>query len=303
MYANYDCDVSCTNIFEDLVNLLSKSAFLVNSPLSATHVLALEGLVAMINGISERIGGEVTVIEHTMSDHEPFWKVTCENYENPDHWVPYIQKKKHMKKKLMVGADHFNRDPKKGLQFLQGMHMLPDTLDPISVAYFLRLPGEAQKIQIFVEVFSERYYHQSPDILANKDAALLLSYSLILLNTDQHNAQVKRKMSEEDFIRNNRRINGGIDLPREYLSEIFHSICENEIKMTPARGAGISVRCYSNSQVGAVGLSQTRHKPGQSPVVPGIPGPNPVRPGSNPVRPEPNPDQTCLLFEHPENHG
>ncbi|GJU07381.1 ARF guanine-nucleotide exchange factor GNOM-like protein [Tanacetum coccineum] len=297
MYANYDCDISCSNIFEDLVNLLSKSAFPVNSPLSATHVLALEGLVAMINGISERIGGEVTVIEHTMSDHEPFWKVTCENYENPDHWVPYIQKKKHMKKKLMVGADHFNRDPKKGLQFLQGMHMLPDTLDPVSVAYFLRyttgldknligdylgnhdqfcvnvlqefaktfdfqdmnldialrvfletfrLPGEAQKIQRFVEAFSERYYHQSPDILANKDAALLLSYSLILLNTDQHNAQVKRKMSEEDFIRNNRRINGGIDLPREYLSEIFHSICENEIKMTPARGAGSPAMTHDN---------------------------------------------------------
>ncbi|KAI3808657.1 hypothetical protein L1987_24614 [Smallanthus sonchifolius] len=300
MYANYDCDISCSNIFEDLVNLLSKSAFPVNSPLSAIHVLALEGLVAMINGMTERIGGEVPILDYAMSDledHEPFWKVKCESYEKPDYWVPYIHKMKHMKKKLMVGADHFNRDPKKGLQFLQGMHILPNTLDPVSVACFLRytigldknlvgnylgnhdpfcvdvlqefaktfdfqemnldtalrvfletfrLPGESQKIQRVVEAFSERYYQQSLDILANKDAALLLSYSLILLNTDQHNLQVKRKMTEEDFIRNNRRINGGNDLPREYLSELYHSICENEIRMIPVQGSDLPTLIHDN---------------------------------------------------------
>ncbi|KAI3722422.1 hypothetical protein L2E82_33460 [Cichorium intybus] len=294
MYANYDCDISCSNIFEDLVNLLSKSAFPVNSPLTAIHILALEGLVAMTNGISENITGvcEVQILENAILDleNEPFWKVKCENYESTDSWVPYIHKTKHMKQKLAVGADHFNVDPKKGLEFLQGMRMLPDTLDPVSVACFLRyttgldknlvgdylgnhdrfnvdvlqefaktfdfhdmnldialrvfletfrLPGEAQKIQRFVEAFAEQFYHHSPDIFANKDAALLLSYSLILLNTDRHSPQVKRKMTEEDFIRNNRRINGGNDLPREYLSELYSSICENEIRMTPAQGAGV----------------------------------------------------------------
>ncbi|XP_071735086.1 ARF guanine-nucleotide exchange factor GNOM-like [Rutidosis leptorrhynchoides] len=297
MYANYDCDISCSNIFEDLVNLLSKSAFPVNSPLSAIHVLALEGLISMINGMSDKMGSEVPVLEPDLEDDELFWKVKCENYENPDFWVPYIRKKKHMKKKLMVGADHFNRNPEKGLQFLQGMRMLPDTLDPVNVACFLRytigldknrvgdylgnhdqfcvdvlqefaktfdfqdmnldialrvfletfrLPGEAQKIQRVVEAFSEQYYQQSPDTLANKDAALLLSYSLILLNTDQHNAQVKKKMTEEDFIRNNRRINGGNDLPREYLSELYHSISENEIRMTPVQGASLPTMTHDS---------------------------------------------------------
>ena len=41
--------------------------------------------------------------------------------------------------------------------------------------------------------------------------------------TDQHNPQFK-KMTEEEFIRNNRAINAGKDLPREYLSELFQSI-------------------------------------------------------------------------------
>lgn len=290
MYANYDCDISCSNVFEDLANLLSKSAFPVNSPLSAIHVLALEGLIAMVSGMAESVSNEVPVLEmdaSTIEDHEPFWNVKCGNYENPDCWVPYIHKTKHVKKKLMIGADHFNRDPKKGFQFLQAMSLLPDRLDPISVACFLRytsgldknlvgdylgnhdqfcvdvlqefaktfdfqemnldialrvfletfrLPGESQKIQRVVEAFAERYYEQAPHILANKDAALLLSYSLIMLNTDQHNSQVKKKMTEEDFIRNNRLINGGNDLPREYLSELYHSICDNEIRMTPEQG-------------------------------------------------------------------
>ncbi|GJW02818.1 ARF guanine-nucleotide exchange factor GNOM [Tanacetum coccineum] len=52
-----------------------------------------------------------------------------------------------------------------------------------------RLLGESQKIHRVLEAFSERYYEQSPQILANKDVALLLSYSLIMLNTHQYNVQ------------------------------------------------------------------------------------------------------------------
>ncbi|XP_028804972.1 ARF guanine-nucleotide exchange factor GNL2-like [Neltuma alba] len=93
-----------------------------------------------------------------------------------------------------------------------------------------RLPGESQKIQRVLEAFSERFYdQQSADIFASKDTVLILSYSLIMLNTDQHNPQVKKKMTEEDFIKNNRAINEGQDLPREFLSELYHSILSNPL--------------------------------------------------------------------------
>ncbi|KAH7537156.1 ARF guanine-nucleotide exchange factor GNOM [Ziziphus jujuba] len=292
MYANLDCDITCSNVFEDLANLLSKSAFPVNCPLSSMHILALDGLIAVIQGMAERVsngsaGSEYTPV--TLEEYTPFWMVKCDNYNDPDHWVLFVRRRKYIKRRLMIGADHFNRDPKKGLEFLQGTHLLPDKLDPQSVACFFRytsgldknlvgdflgnhdefcvqvlhefagtfdfqdmnldtalrlfletfrLPGESQKIQRVLEAFSERYYEQSPHILVNKDAALLLSYSLIMLNTDQHNVQVKKKMTEEDFIRNNRHINGGNDLPREFLSELYHSICKNEIRTIPEQGAG-----------------------------------------------------------------
>ncbi|KAG9447060.1 hypothetical protein H6P81_013188 [Aristolochia fimbriata] len=294
MYANLDCDITCSNVFEDLANLLSRSAFPVNSPLSAMHVLALDGLIAVIQGMAERIASGSPAQEHNhmeLEEYSPFWTVKCDNYSDPNHWVGFVRRRKYIKGRLAIGADHFNRDPKKGLEFLQGNHLLPDKLDPQSVACFFRytagldknlvgdflgnhdefcvqvlhefagtfdfqdmnldtalrlfletfrLPGESQKIQRVLEAFSERYYEQSPQILANKDAALLLSYSLIMLNTDQHNVQVKKKMTEEDFIRNNRRINGGSDLPREFLSELYHSICKNEIRTIPEQGAGFA---------------------------------------------------------------
>ncbi|KAL2929256.1 ARF guanine-nucleotide exchange factor GNL2 [Bienertia sinuspersici] len=93
-----------------------------------------------------------------------------------------------------------------------------------------RLPGESQKIHRILEAFSEKFFNQqSSEVFETKDAVFVLCYSLIMLNTDQHNPQVKKKMTEEEFIRNNRAINNGKDLPREYLSELFQSISNHAI--------------------------------------------------------------------------
>ncbi|CAI0584733.1 unnamed protein product [Linum tenue] len=304
MYANFDCDIACSNVFEDIANLLSKSSFPVNGPLSAMHVVALDGMTSMIQGIADRLGSDMSVSEVAATEDDKrfkaFWTIKCENFADPNVWIPFVQKMRNIKQRLMVGANQFNQNPKKGLDFLQQTYLLPDKLDPQSVASLFRytscldktligdflgnhdefcihvlhefartfdfegmnldtalrlflgtfrLPGESQKIQRVLEAFAERYYEQSPDILANKDAALLLSYSLIMLNTDQHNVQVKKKMTKEDFVRNNRHINDGKDLPREYLLELYGSICENEIQLIPEQVAGfplMTAGCWVN---------------------------------------------------------
>ena len=53
-----------------------------------------------------------------------------------------------------------------------------------------RLPGEAQKINRIMETFGAHYHAQCPDIFRNADAVYVLAYSVIILNTDQHNNQV-----------------------------------------------------------------------------------------------------------------
>lgn len=55
-----------------------------------------------------------------------------------------------------------------------------------------RLPGEAQKIARVLEAFGHEYHKQCPDIFYNSDVVYVLSYSVIMLNTDQHNTQARR---------------------------------------------------------------------------------------------------------------
>ncbi|MED6170939.1 Brefeldin A-inhibited guanine nucleotide-exchange protein 2 [Stylosanthes scabra] len=94
-----------------------------------------------------------------------------------------------------------------------------------------RLPGEAQKIDRIMEKFAERYCKCNPKAFSSAETAYVLAYSVILLNTDAHNPMVKNKMSVEDFIRNNRGIDDGKDLPQEYLRSLFERISRSEIKM------------------------------------------------------------------------
>eukprot|EP01052_Picozoa_sp_SAG31_P013077 SAG31_NODE_779_length_12158_cov_8.740194_2_plen_1289_part_00 len=99
-----------------------------------------------------------------------------------------------------------------------------------------RLPGEAQKIDRIMEAFAKRYFEHGgcSDLFASSDGAYVLAFSLIMLNTNQHNPQIKasQRMSLEDFLKNNREINDGKDFPVDFMNQLYKSINDNEIKMT-----------------------------------------------------------------------
>lgn len=123
---------------------------------------------------------------------------------------------------------------------LKVMHSYVDALDFTEMEFdeairkFLsgfRLPGEAQKIDRLMEKFAERFVCCNPESFKSADVAYVLAYSVIMLNTDAHNTQVKNKMSKADFLRNNRGINDGGDLPQEFMEALYDRIVTNEIKM------------------------------------------------------------------------
>ncbi|WEW57031.1 guanine nucleotide exchange protein for ADP-robosylation factor [Emydomyces testavorans] len=95
-----------------------------------------------------------------------------------------------------------------------------------------RLPGESQKIDRFMLKFAERYLTGNPKAFATADDPYVLAYSVILLNTDLHSSKLKRKMSKEEFIRNNRDLQ---DVPHEYLAGIYDEIALNEIVLFSER--------------------------------------------------------------------
>ncbi|KAK9130825.1 hypothetical protein Sjap_011312 [Stephania japonica] len=296
MFVNYDCDPLCRNVFEDVGRLLCKKAFPTsNSPLSSIQRQAFEGLLITIHSIADSINednGNSDSIESypiVISEYKPFWIAEKKNDENLQPWIESLRVRRAQKRKIAIAGDHFNRDEKKGLDYLKIASLNPNPPDAKTLAYFyrftpgldknkigdflgdpddfnlqvlkeftdtfeffgmildnalrtyleaFRLPGESQKIQRILEAFSERFYdQQATEIFVNKDAVFVLCYSLIMLNTDQHNPQVKKKMTEEEFIRNNRAINDGKDLPRENLSELFQSISNNAITIFGQSGS------------------------------------------------------------------
>lgn len=124
-----------------------------------------------------------------------------------------------------------------------------------------RLPGEAQKIDRLMEKFAARYHElnkkfanmeptdmqkslsaakqrqrNGQKLLSNyyfesADTVYVLAFSIIMLATDLHSAQVKKKMTKENYINMNRGINENKDLPREFLETIFDQVAESEIKV------------------------------------------------------------------------
>ncbi|UKZ86187.1 uncharacterized protein TrAFT101_002025 [Trichoderma asperellum] len=98
-----------------------------------------------------------------------------------------------------------------------------------------RLPGEAQKIDRFMLKFAERYVLGNPNAFANADTAYVLAYSVILLNTDLHSSKIAKRMTKEEFIRNNAGINDNSDLPHEYQISIYEEIASNEIVLKSER--------------------------------------------------------------------
>ncbi|KAI6713481.1 hypothetical protein JHW43_003959 [Diplocarpon mali] len=146
------------------------------------------------------------------------------------------------------------------------MHAFVDTMDFTkrrfvdALRQFLqsfRLPGESQKIDRFMLKFANRYVTGNPNAFANADTAYVLAYSVIMLNTDAHSRQVVKRMTKEDFIKNNRGINDNANLPDEYLNGIFDEIAQNEIVLKSERDAAAALGIIPQQSGGiAAGLGQ-----------------------------------------------
>lgn len=107
-----------------------------------------------------------------------------------------------------------------------------------------RLPGEAQQIDRCMDAFSKEYYRQQGKStpFKNSDAVFVLAFSTIMLNTDLHNPNIKnrKRMTRQQFIRNNQGINKGEDLPEGILNRLYTDIREQELQVQREIGEFIS---------------------------------------------------------------
>ncbi|RWS16968.1 IQ motif and SEC7 domain-containing protein 1-like protein [Dinothrombium tinctorium] len=109
-----------------------------------------------------------------------------------------------------------------------------------------RFPGEAQKIEKIVDLFACRYYEcnlnmkhviyncrkheENSNEALTRDEIFILSFAIIMLNTDLHVPQNKQRMTSQQWIKNLRGVFQGGDLKDKFLLDIYERVKNNELK-------------------------------------------------------------------------
>lgn len=97
-----------------------------------------------------------------------------------------------------------------------------------------RLPGEAPVIQRLLETFTDNWHKVNGCPFMTNDAGFALAYAVIMLNTDQHNHNVRKQnipMTVEQFKKNLKGVNGNKDFDQDMLEDIYNAIKTEEIVM------------------------------------------------------------------------
>ena len=262
LFVNYDCDVNRADLCVDMIGLLARNAFPDSAVWSTANVapLCLDTLLGFVQSVADRIGKvnamdasvdakylreqrnkkKIIIRAANVFNEDPKGGISylasqgiIDDPNNPISVAKFIKNTSRLDKKVV--GDFISK--RNNIEILNAYLDLFDFTDQRidealrQLLSSFRLPGESPLIERIVTVFSDKYCANStPDEIANKDAAFVLTYAIIMLNTDQHNPNMKQKrMSLEDFSRNLRGVNDGKDFGEKYLDDIYKSIKNREI--------------------------------------------------------------------------
>ncbi|ORZ25272.1 hypothetical protein BCR42DRAFT_485465 [Absidia repens] len=90
------------------------------------------------------------------------------------------------------------------------------------------LPKEAQQIDRAMEDFASHYHACNPTLTDSPDPIYAVAFSILLLHTDAHNKNVKRKMNKDTFIKRTKVIEGGESVYSEILDVMYDNIVSSE---------------------------------------------------------------------------
>ncbi|KNE73111.1 hypothetical protein AMAG_17261 [Allomyces macrogynus ATCC 38327] len=149
--------------------------------------------------------------------------------EADDHLVEFLRRNTLTLDKTRIGELFGLPDPP--IQRLLHAYMASLPLDHLGLSDALRaalatfrLPGEAQKIDRILDAWARAYCAANPGTYRDPTTAFVLAFSVIMLNTDAHNPAVKKKMTLAEFIRNNRGIDAGGNVPEATLRRLYYDI-------------------------------------------------------------------------------
>jgi brefeldin A-resistance guanine nucleotide exchange factor 1 len=291
LFRNYDCEVSATNLYEDLCKFVCQQAIPATDSVEKQSFhradseeftipfLSFEAVLAILRSISKQFAE--SNVPGSISDEGD--SLLSGDSVATGLSVDSLEERRQKKSVLRSAVSMFNHEGPKCFRALQTSGFFADPLSASAVAKFFSkapgldrglvgvylgmpdpfnqevlkeyvkefdmqkkriddalrvflesfvLPGEAQIIERIMEAFADHYFaHSQGSSISNRDAAFVLAFSIIMLNTDAHKSQVNTKMTLEQWILNNRGINNGADFPRQYLESIYYSIQNSAIRI------------------------------------------------------------------------
>ena len=90
---------------------------------------------------------------------------------------------------------------------------------------YVKVPGEAAKIEKIMEVFGKRYNKCNPSFAAKLkscESVLTIAFATMLLNTDLHN--LDKKMNEKEFVTSLKAADDGKDFDSKLLKQIYKGV-------------------------------------------------------------------------------
>jgi len=263
LFVNYDCNVNRIDLCSDMVGLLSRNAFPDSATWSTTNVppLCLDALLGYVQSIYDRLDDEpntdsvpgqewlreqralksVVIRGCSKFNESPKAGIAylasngvINNVEDPKAIAGFLKSTSRVDKKVLGDFISKSSNHEVLAAFIDGFSFTGMRMDEAlrQLLYTFRLPGESQLIERIVVVFCQKYWDDgNHDGVASTDAMFVLVYAIIMLNTDQHNPNLKgdRRMKIEDFARNLRGVNDGKNFEPVYLEKIFETIKSNEI--------------------------------------------------------------------------
>jgi golgi-specific brefeldin A-resistance guanine nucleotide exchange factor 1 len=263
LFVNYDCDIDRTDLCTDMVGLLSRNAFPDSATWSTTNVppLCLDSLLGYVQWIADRLEEEaktaglpdVAKLREQRNRKKIIIRGATKFNESPKGGIAFLASQ---------GIIDDPNDARSVTAFLKGttridkkvlgdfiskktneaiLHAFMDLFDfrGLRVDEALRqllntfrLPGESALIERIVNAFIEKYMRDAqPEEIADEESGFVLTYAIIMLNTDQYNPNLKAsaRMTQEGFTKNLRGVNKGKDFDPEFLREIYEAIKEREI--------------------------------------------------------------------------
>lgn len=264
LFLNYDCDVDRQDLCEDMVGLLSRNAFPDSATWSTTNVppLCLDSLLNFVSFMADRLHEPIPeetnerieklrlqrvqkkIIKSgaTKFNDDPKAGVAflvkngiIKDPDDPLQIAQFLKSTSYVSKKVLGDFITKKSNTRLLTAFIGLFKFENKRIDEAlrEIVGTFRLPGESALIERIINTFTEKYCKEAaPEDIAEKDAAFVLSYAIIMLNTDLYNPNVaknQKRMTAEDFGKNLRGVNAGKDFRPEFLQEIYDAIKENEI--------------------------------------------------------------------------